>query len=106
MLNVAHVQCWSLIAAYETYAMMPLRAWSSIRRAAALAQMLRLHTIDDSQDSSYQLLPEAVDPSELEERRRAFWSAFCSDRWASARTGYPMTINENEVSDGSPGRTV
>ncbi|TGO07291.1 hypothetical protein BTUL_0295g00010 [Botrytis tulipae] len=40
--------------------------------------------------------------AQLEERRRAFWTAFYGDRWASVLTGWPTTINENEISTNLP----
>jgi hypothetical protein len=37
-----------------------------------------------------------------EERRRTFWIAFCQDRYASIGTGWPMTIDEKDVSFSAP----
>jgi hypothetical protein len=73
----------------------------SNRRAVALAQMLGLHCIDKTNKTVPQLLPDSLDFAEQEERRRTFWSVFCSDRWASAGSGHPMSIDEKDVRDSS-----
>jgi hypothetical protein len=62
-----------------------------------LAQMLGLQRLDAQGQEIKQILPPARDWIELEERRRTFWAAFYSDRWASSGKGWPMIIDENEV---------
>jgi hypothetical protein len=64
-----------------------------------LAQMLGLHRIDGEEAFVKNILPPAKDWIELEERRRTFWAVFYGDRWASSGTGWPMVINEADVSD-------
>jgi hypothetical protein len=54
--------------------------------------------VDGDGTSQKRILPMAKDWIELEERRRAFWSAFYVDRWASSGTGWPMIIDEADVS--------
>lgn len=97
MMSVSHVQCWTLIATYESSMVVTTRAWMSNRRAVALAQMLGLHTVDKPNKSTFHLLPDPLDFAETEERRRTFWAVFHNDRWASAGSGHPMSIEEKDV---------
>jgi hypothetical protein len=61
--------------------------------------MLGLYRLDDENpDEQKNLLPPPQDWIELEERRRTFWAAFYHDRWASSATGWPMTIDDDDVS--------
>lgn len=73
------------------------QSWMSVGRAVRLVQMLGLYALDVERGDAKQVLPPAQDWTELEERRRTFWTAFYGDRWASVLTGWPTTINENEV---------
>ena len=69
----------------------------STGRCVRLVQMMGLQTIDSTSREARNLLPPTKDPIELEERRRTFWAAYFGDRWLSAGTGWPMSINEEEV---------
>lgn len=97
ILTVEHVQCWSLLSQYETQKMCFPRAFMSVGRSARLAQMLGLHQVDKENRSAKQILPPAKDQIDLEVRRRAFWSAFLVDRWATSGTGWPVIIEVREV---------
>ena len=68
-------------------------------RAVRLSQMLGLHRLDGDDCSGKNILPPPKDWIEHEERRRTFWGAFYGDRWASSGTGWPMVIDENDVSN-------
>lgn len=97
ILTVEHVQCWSLLSQYETQKMCFPRAFMSVGRSARLAQMLGLHQVDKENKSAKQILPPARDQIDVEIRRRAFWSAFLVDRWATSGTGWPVIIDVREV---------
>jgi len=97
MITVAHCQCWSLIALYEFKMMYFPRAWISTGRASRLALMMGLHRLDGLGLDVKQCLPPPRDWTEREERRRAFWTAFCQDRYASIGTGWPMMLDERDV---------
>lgn len=99
MLTVAHCQTWNMIGMYEFKMMYFPRAWMSTGRAARLAQMLGLHRLDGTGLDVKQCLLPPKDWTEREERRRTFWMAFCADRYASIGTGWPMTVEEKDVSD-------
>lgn len=49
-----------------------------------------------------QCLPPPKDWTEREERRRTFWMAFCEDRYASIGTGWPMSIDEQDITSNLP----
>jgi hypothetical protein len=67
-----------------------------------LAQMMNLHHLDGGGEDVKQTIAPARDWTELEERRRIFWAAFCSDRYSCAGTGWPMTIDERDVISRKP----
>jgi hypothetical protein len=98
IISIAMSQCWTLITTYEFKMMYFPRAWMSTGRAIRLAQMMGLHRLDGVGLDVKQSLPPPRDWTEREERRRTFWMAFCSDRYASIGTGWPMSIEEKDVS--------
>jgi len=98
IITVCTPQTWVMIATYEFKLMFFPRAWMSTGRAVRLAQMMGLHRIDGQGLDVKQCLQPPKDWTEREERRRTFWQAFCVDRYASIGTGWPMTIEEKDVS--------
>lgn len=70
----------------------------SVGRITRLVHMLGLHRLDGDNSDVKRILRPPKDWIELEERRRTFWGAFYCDRWASSGTGWPMLIQEREVS--------
>ena len=103
--TVAHSQTWSLVAMYEFKSMYFPRAWMSVARAARMALMMGLNRMDGGGVDVKQCLPPPKDWTEREERRRAFWMAYCSDRFASVGTGWPMIVDERDVSSIYGSRT-
>ena len=97
-ISAAHSQTWVLIATYEFKLMYFPRAWMSTGRGVRLAQMMGLHRLDGVGLDVKQCLPPPKDWTEREERRRTFWMAFCEDRYASIGTGWPVLIDEKDVS--------
>ena len=95
---VGHVQCWCLISSYEFKVMCFPRAWTSVGKTVRLAQMLALHRMDGTGLDVKQCLPPPRDWTEQEQRRRTWWMAYCMDRYASVGTGWPMTVDEKDVS--------
>lgn len=93
-----HAQCWILLGNYEVRSTAFPRAWVNSGRSTRLVQMMGLHRLDGDVTDFKRAIPEAKDWIELEERRRTFWGAFCSDRWSSAGTGWPMSFHEQDVS--------
>lgn len=69
----------------------------STGRMVRLVQMLGLWRLDHDEADAKDYLPPPKDWVELEERRRTFWAAFYSDRFASSGSGWPMIIQEHEA---------
>lgn len=103
MITVAHCQTWILLATYEFKMMYFPRAWMSAGRACRMVQMMGLHRLDGAGLDVKQCLPPPKDWTEREERRRTFWMAFCVDRYSSIGTGWPMTIDEQDIMTSLPG---
>lgn len=103
MLTIAHVQTWVLLATYEFKKMYFPRAWMSSGRASRMALMMGLNRLDTSGLQTKQCLPPVRDWTELEERKRTFWSTFCVDRYSSIGTGWPMAIEERDIHTRMPG---
>lgn len=97
--SIAHAQCWILIATYEFQCMFFPRAWASVGRAVRLVLMMGLNRLDLDGASPVvkQVLPDPRDWTEREERRRTFWMAYCTDRYASMGTGWPLAMDERDV---------
>ncbi|KAL5630982.1 hypothetical protein BROUX41_000854 [Berkeleyomyces rouxiae] len=102
VISLAHAQAHVLIASYEFKMMHFPRAWMSTGSAVRLCQMIGLNRLDGSGLDVKQCLPPPRDWTEHEERRRTFWMAFCEDRYASIGTGWPMTIDERDISTNLP----
>ncbi|RDW59491.1 hypothetical protein BP6252_12578 [Coleophoma cylindrospora] len=101
-ITVYHAMCWNLIAFFEAKRTYFTRAWMSTGRCTRLSQMMGLYRLDSPGLEVKRILPEPRDWIELEERRRTFWAAFYSDRWASSGTGWPMTITESDILTNLP----
>ncbi|EKG11307.1 hypothetical protein MPH_11572 [Macrophomina phaseolina MS6] len=102
ILTLAHCQAWVLICSYEFKSMYFPRAWLSAGRAVRLAQMMNLHRLDGAGLDVKQCLAPPKDWTEREERRRTFWACFNIDRYASIGTGWPMTIEEQDIATNLP----
>ncbi|KAM5442131.1 hypothetical protein MferCBS31731_002961 [Microsporum ferrugineum] len=102
MISVAHAQCWQLIGCYEFKMMYFPRAWMSTGAGMRLCLMMGLNRQDASGLDVKQCLPPPRDWTEREERRRTFWTAFCQDRYASAGTGWPMSVDERDILTNLP----
>jgi hypothetical protein len=59
--------------------------------------MMGLNRLDGSGIDVKQSMLPPKDWTEREERRRVFWMAFCTDRYASIGTGWPLVIDEHDV---------
>lgn len=99
-LTVAHAQAWALVATDEARCMWFTRAAMSTARCIKLIHMMGLHRLDDP-GAAAEMAPTIAPPrdwTELEERRRVFWGAYCVDSHASISTGWPSLIDMTEVS--------
>lgn len=102
IVSVAHCQAWVLVSIYEFKNMYFPRAWMSCGRAVRLAQMLGLHRVDGGTTECKETLGPPKDWIEKEERRRTFWMAFWEDRCASIGTGWPMSVEEQDIHTNLP----
>lgn len=100
--TIAHAQCWVLIATYEFQMMYFPRAWASAGRAVRLVLMMGLNRLDGPASDMKQVLAPPRDWTELEERRRTFWMTYCSDRYASMGTGWPVSMDERDIMTNLP----
>lgn len=97
-MTVGHAQAWVLISSYEFKMMYFPRAWMSVGRACRMVLMLGLNRMDGVGLDVKRCIPPPRDWTDREERRRTFWMAYCVDRYASIGTGWPMIIDERDVS--------
>ncbi|PLN85367.1 putative C6 transcription factor Prf [Aspergillus taichungensis] len=102
IVSVSHCQTWLLIATYEFRMMFFPRAWLSVGKAARLAFMMGLNRLDGPDLEVKKTLPPARDWTEKEERRRVFWMTFCVDRYASVGTGWPVVMDERDITTNLP----
>ncbi|KAJ5380272.1 uncharacterized protein N7496_002700 [Penicillium cataractarum] len=102
IISLAHCQMWILTGSYEFRMIYFPRAWLSVGKASRLALMMGLHRLDGNGLDVKQSIMPPKDWTEREERRRTFWMAFCTDRYASIGTGWPMVIDENDIMTNLP----
>lgn len=102
LISVAHAQTHILLAQYEFKMMFFPRAWMSTGSAIRLCQMMGLHRVDGAGLDVKMCIAPPRDWTEKEERRRTFWMAFAEDRYASIGTGWPMTVDEKDVTTHMP----
>lgn len=104
VVQIEQVQAWILITSYEFLRSSYQRAWFSAGRVFRLVQLLRLHELDNHSELLQMLSASSSQEEEIgrEERRRAFWVAYCLDRFISVQNGLPLTLNEEVVSICTP----
>jgi hypothetical protein len=97
--SVAHVQTWILIGIYEQTNMYLARGWISARKAASLGFATGLHKLDGVGLAVSNIAAPTTDWIELEQRRRTFWLTFIQDKYLSTGSGWPVAVDERDVSD-------
>ncbi|KZL80424.1 binuclear zinc transcription factor, partial [Colletotrichum incanum] len=100
--TLAHAQSWCLMAYFESQYLFFAQSSMSLCRAIRVAQMLGIHRVDGYSTEAMPLLPPPEDWSEAEERRRTWWVIYCSDRLVSGTTGWPVIINDQDISTRLP----
>lgn len=96
--STAYCQCLLLISVYEFGGKYLPRSWITTGKAIRVALMLSFNRLDTRASAVEQRLQPPKDFTEREERRRTFWALFHMDRFASVATGWPMAIDERDVS--------
>ncbi|KAI1170699.1 fungal-specific transcription factor domain-containing protein [Nemania sp. FL0916] len=90
--EIEHVQAWLLLAIHELMFIDFRRGWISAGRAFRLIQLDWARYTDDL---SSECAPAQW--TEVEQRRRTFWMAYCLDRFMSLRSGSPPTFSEQNM---------
>jgi len=99
VVTLAHAQTTVYLAYYEMAKMYFPRAWLNVGRAVRLCHMMNLHRLDGTGLEVRETLSAPMSWLELEERRRVFWAVFVQDRYQSVSSGWPMIIDERDVSE-------
>ncbi|KAK9471552.1 uncharacterized protein V1510DRAFT_419595 [Dipodascopsis tothii] len=100
--TVEYVQAYVLLAAYEYKAMYFVRAWQSVGIGARMAQLMHLNRLDIPDPTIKQCAQLPDSDVEREEQRRTFWSLVAVDRIASVGTGWPLSIDEEDIGTHLP----
>jgi hypothetical protein len=95
-ISLLQCQALALISYYEYKQAIFPRAWLTAGKAMRLAHVLNLHRMD-SRVHCNSTLGDSSEWIEMEERRRAFWSAFCLDSYAGFGGGFLSMIDESDV---------
>ncbi|KAL8865618.1 MAG: hypothetical protein Q9174_006792 [Haloplaca sp. 1 TL-2023] len=98
MVSVANCQSWIMVGMFEFQHMYFPRAWASVGRSVRLAMMMGLNRLDGAGLDVKQVIAPPRDWTEREERRRTFWMLYCTDRYESMGTGWPVAVDERDVS--------
>ncbi|OQD79589.1 hypothetical protein PENANT_c047G06132 [Penicillium antarcticum] len=89
-------QGWLLVTHYEFRYMNYSRAWITAGRAFRIIQLMKLYEIDRYHTTALDL--SFAEPwTEIEEKRRTFWLAFCLDRLLNISDQWPLTLHEEPV---------
>ncbi|KAK3342081.1 fungal-specific transcription factor domain-containing protein [Lasiosphaeria hispida] len=99
--NINTLQACALLCLYELKKPNFTRAWMTLGRAIRLAKIMCLDKTDadDPAETSHRKLfllpPPALDPADMEERRRTFWLLYVLDGCAVMRSNTPSAF-ENQ----------
>ncbi|KAL4997564.1 fungal-specific transcription factor domain-containing protein [Aspergillus recurvatus] len=107
-LQIENVQAWLLLAHYDFLRVHKEQAMLTAERAFRLVQLLQLDRIDSPSDTTVEGSGMLVDgaPSlraqdetfiEAEEKRRAFWLAYCFDRLVAIYMARPVRLHDELI---------
>lgn len=100
--RIEQIQAWILITFYEFLRTNYRRGYISAGRVFRLVQLLRLHEVDNPMSNIGSHSPGACeDWTAAEEKRRAFWVAYCLDRFISVGNRGLLTLSEEVVGKSS-----
>jgi hypothetical protein len=98
--DIEHVQARILLLIYEFMRTNYQRGWISAGRCFRLLQLMRLYEIDTPEQLARRNNePDAEEWIATESKRRTFWMAYSLDRFISIRGEFPLTLNEQVVSE-------
>ena len=95
-------QAWLHLAMHDMICGRFALVWTSTCQAIRLLQIAKVHNLDIVNTSSANDVSENGNWPEAEEKRRAFWFAFCMDRSAFIGQGLPSFIDEKDVRIPTP----
>ncbi|KAF9884964.1 hypothetical protein FE257_000874 [Aspergillus nanangensis] len=91
------------ILRYELDSRQLTSAWMTLGRAIRLAQVLKLHQLDQpasggmDESDVHVSLPSVHEQTDLEERRRSFWALYVLESYTSMRAGLPCQIDPSQI---------
>ena len=94
---LCRAQAWLHLAMHDMMCGRFALVWTNTCQAIRLLQIAEVHNLDTANASSNSQNAKNDSWSEAEERRRAFWFAFCMDRSAFIGQGLPSLIDEKDV---------
>jgi hypothetical protein len=98
-IHLEDLQALILLTFYEFLRSSFSRAWLSAGKVFRLVQLLRLHEVDSHHTNLIDVFTSSTeDQVTAEEKRRAFWTAYCLDRFISPHNRFPLTLSEESVS--------
>jgi hypothetical protein len=98
-------QAWLLLTHYEFRYMGYRRAWLTAGRAFRIIQLAKLHEIDRANGIDVNItLPEVW--AEAEEKRRTYWLAYCLDRLLNMFDEWPISLQEEAVSNTITSKSI
>ena len=100
--TIYRAQAWLHLAMHDMICGRFALVWTSTSQAIRLLQIAKVHNIDTVNASSANDISKSGSWSEAEEKRRAFWFAFCMDRSAFIGQGLPSLIDEKDVCTPTP----
>lgn len=95
---ISCAQAWLHLAMYDNISGRYSLSWANTGHAIRLLQAAKVHNLDSTRDTSTNPTSQNVKWCEAEEKRRAFWFAFCLDRIAFIGQGLPSMIDEKDAS--------
>lgn len=101
--RISTLQTLILLSTYEFLHANFGHAWMNCGRAARMSVYFNLMRLDEPHIFCKQTLSDSKDWLDQEERRRTFWAAFLLDRYSSLGTGWPATLNEEDITTFLPG---
>ncbi|KAJ2973546.1 hypothetical protein NUW58_g8910 [Xylaria curta] len=99
MISLELFQALLCIIRYELTHRTIQRAWLTVGRAVRLGHILGLHLNNAKAEGSevHHGLPTTTDAISLEERRRAFWTLYICETYASSRARLPPLLQEDHI---------
>lgn len=96
-MDIEYVQAGILMTIHEFTHRSHHQGWMTAGHCFRLVQLMRLHELDSPGRSPERCDGDGKEWIRKEEKRRAFWMAYCVDVLASKRGQFPLTLHEHVV---------